>query len=93
MENAKGTKAFLSIVKTDLSDGAAWYGKVSTSEDGKITTITDSETGQAVAFEVVESVPETSMTIAIEGVGEVQLKPVTKADFVSFAEELAKLTD
>ena len=92
MDNPKGTKAYLAIMKADLSDGAVWYGKTSTSEANKMTTITDSETNQTISYQITES-SDSSMKMVIEGAAEVELKPVTKADFMKFVEELSKLTD
>ncbi|MBQ9043483.1 MAG: hypothetical protein IJ111_11815 [Eggerthellaceae bacterium] len=89
MDNPDNGKAFLCIVKKDLSGGSAWYGKTAASEDGKIVTITD-DNGATVSYEIVESTPGESMKMSIKAYGEGDLKAVTKADFVKFAEELGK---
>lgn len=93
MDNADKKKAYLAVVKEDLSDGAVWYGKYTTSQDGKLTTLTDSESGATVAYEVVETTPGSALKLVFSGVGEVDLKPVTKADFMPVVEKLSKLTD
>ena len=84
-------QAYLSIIKSDLSGGVVWDGKYSASQDGKIVTITDSETGATVSYEIVESTPGSSMKVNIKGFGDVNLSAVTKADLTKAAEELAKL--
>lgn len=93
MDDPKSGEAFLSITKPDYSDAAVWYGKFNASEDGKIVTITDNETGKTVTFEVVESTPGTVMKINVRGYGEAKLASVTKADFSKLTEELAKSAD
>jgi len=90
MDNPEGKEAYLAIVKADGSDGAAWYGKYSTTQDGKVIIISDSETGENLAYEVIETNPGTSTKLAVNGVGEVELSPVTKDEFVKQVEELAK---
>jgi hypothetical protein len=90
MDNPDNGKAFLCVVKPDLSDGSVWYGKSIASQDGKIVTITDDNSGATVSFEVVETTPGTSMKMNIKGLGEGELKSVTKADFDKLADELAK---
>ena len=93
MDDPKSGEAFLSITKPDFSDAAVWYGKFSASEDGKIVTITDNETGKTVTYEVIESTPGTVMKINVKGYGEAKLASVTKADFSQLTEELAKSAD
>ena len=68
-----------------------WAGKYTADQASKATTITDSENGKTVTFEIVESTPGTSMKMNIEGYGEAQLKAVTKGDLTQFAEEAEKL--
>ncbi len=90
MDNPDEGKAFLCIVKKDLSGGAAWYGKTVASQDGKIVTITDDKTGATVSYEIVESTPGDSMKMSIKAFGDGDLKAVTKADLTKFAEDLSK---
>ncbi len=89
-DDPQSGQAYLAVVKADLSGGVVWDGKYSASQDGKIMTITDSETGSTVSYEVVETTPGTSMKLSIKGFGEVNLAPVTKADLTKLTEELAK---
>ena len=90
MDDPASGEAFLSITKADLSDGDVWYGKCTASEDGKIVTITDNETGKTITYEVVESTPGSSMKMNVMGHGVVNLSSVTKGDFTKLADELAK---
>lgn len=83
-------QAYLSIIKSDLSGGVVWDGKYSASQDGKIVTITDSETGSTVSYAIVETTPGSSMKMNIKGFGDANLSAVTKADLTKAAEELAK---
>jgi len=89
-EDPDSGQAYLSIIKSDLSGGVVWDGKYSASQDGKIVTITDSETGATVSYEIVETTPGTSMKMNVKGFGDVNLSAVTKADLTKAAEELAK---
>ena len=89
MYDPENGEAYLSAVKADLSDGVAWYGKCIVADNGTTVTITDSETGSTITFEIVEA-NDDSMKLDILGYGEVELTPVTKADFVNLAEELTK---
>lgn len=93
MDDPESGEAFLSITNEDLSDGAVWYGKYTTSKDGKILTITDAETGTTVTYEVVETTPGKSMKMNVKGYGEVNLSSVTKGDFSKLTDELAKIAD
>ena len=90
VDDPNSSQAYLSIIKPDLSGGVVWDGKYSASQDGKIVTITDSETGATVSYEIVESTPGSSMKVNIKGFGDANLSAVTKADLTKAAEELAK---
>lgn len=81
--------ASIAVIKADASDGETWTGKYTASEDGKSLTITDQESGKTVTYRVVESKPGTSMKLFIEGYGEVDLTPVTKADVTKLVESLS----
>ena len=90
MDDPDSGKAFLSIFKADLSDGAVWYGKSVADQDGKKITITDDESGKTVTCEITETTPGAEMKINVEGYGEGDLKSVTKGDFAKLAEDLEK---
>ena len=91
MEDSENNEASLSLVEADLSDGAVWYGKYTTDQDGKKVTIADEESGGTISYDILDSTPGTSMKIDIEGYGEVELKPVTKGDFTKLVDDLSKL--
>ena len=93
MDDPESGEAFLAIVKEDLSGGEVWYGKYSAGQDGKILTITDSDNGKTVTYELAETTPGKAMKMTVKGLGEVDLASVTKGDFTKLAEELAKSAD
>ena len=87
MDNTvKGTAA-ISIAAPDFSGALVWAGPYTLDETGMVT-IVDEETAQTVTFSVT-AVSDTSCTINIEGYGEVELKPVTVAEFKAYAEKFA----
>ena len=90
MDDQNNGVAFLAVVKPDYSNGMSWYGNYNADAQGKVMTLRDDETGQTVAYEVLESTPDTSMKLHIDWYGDVDLKPVTKADFDKYMEELSK---
>ena len=92
MDDAATSTGALAIVKSDLSSATAWIGAYTVTGDGMVT-ITDAETKQNINFTIVDVTPRTSMTLDIEGYGEVQLKSVTEADFTAYAEDIAKTLD
>ena len=93
VDDPESKQAVLSIIKSDYSDGAVWYGKYTTDASGKTITLTDEESGKTLSYEVTETTPGTSLKINIEGYGEADLKAVTKSDLTQFAQEAEKLIE
>ena len=87
-DSSKGV-AFLSVIKPDYSNGMVWYGNYNADAEGKVMTLRDEESGQTVAYQVLESTDD-SMKMHIDWYGDVELKPVTKADFEKYVEEVSK---
>ena len=79
-EDEKEQTAVLAIAKEDGSEGEAWYGKY-TSADDKFT-ITDSTTNEAVVLTVKDFTDDFSgLKINIDGIGDVDMKPITQGEF------------
>ena len=91
MDDPQTSQAFLCVINADYSDGAAWYGKYTTDQSANTITLTDSESGKSVTYNVIESNGGNSLTLDVTGYGQVNFKPVTKAEFMAYADELAKL--
>ena len=90
MGDQESTDAGLSITKADFSAAETWAGVATPNDNGSIT-IKDTETGKTVTCSFSDIVPETSMTIDIEGYGKAALTPVTGADLESLLGEVAQM--
>ncbi len=78
-ENEKESTALLAIAKADASDGKAWTGKCTLTDN--VVTITDETEGE-IKLTVVDTTPDFSaLKINIDGYGEVELKPTTQGEF------------
>ena len=76
----------------NYTDGAAWYGAYTSDANTNTVTLTDSESGQKVTYTVTESTP-TSLAMDIANYGQANFKPVTKADFTAYVEEVSKYAE
>lgn len=82
MQSDDEKEALLSITNgDDIENAKVWSGTLGNDTDG-MAMITNEETGETIKFSVIDfDEATTTMTIDIEGYGEVDLKGVTEAEF------------
>lgn len=79
----------LIINSADLSDIKMWVGPATA--DGDKFTITDTGTNETISFTIADVAADGTLTLNIDGYGEVQLKGVTQAEFDAQLQEAIEL--
>ena len=88
MFDATGENAVLSIANPDGSEAEVFSGKMTMTEDGKVTIVgvTDEDAATLSVVGIADDL--SALKIDIEGYGEADMKPVTEAEFTTETEQI-----